>query len=203
MTQTTLYLMRHGECEGGNLLRGHSDQPLTEIGFAQMQLAYAKLPEAVDRVISSPLSRCRVFAEHLTSKNQVKVALDAGLKEVYFGRWDGQPIPELHADHGAELTAYWQDPWANPLPEGEPMAAFEQRVDEVVEQLVHQHSGEVLLLITHGGVIRHLMAKALGVERAVGFYTRLSLDYASVVKVSHYRDKTGESFWRLHWHDAE
>lgn len=181
MTQTTLYLMRHGECEGGNLLRGHSDQPLTEIGFAQMQLAYAKLPQAVDRVISSPLKRCRVFAEHLTAKNQVKVALDAGLKEIYFGRWDGQPIPELHADHGEELSAYWRDPWANSLPEGEPMAEFEQRVDEVVEQLVHQHCGEALLLLTHGGVIRHLMAKALGVERAVGFYTRLSLDRKSVV----------------------
>ena len=84
------------------MLQGHSDLPLTEIGFAQMQLAFAKLPQAVDRGSGSPLKRCRVFAEHLTIKSQVTVALDAGLKEIYFGRWDGKPIPELHAEHGAE-----------------------------------------------------------------------------------------------------
>ncbi|MCZ4339087.1 histidine phosphatase family protein [Shewanella colwelliana] len=202
MAQTTLYLMRHGECEGGNTLRGHSDVALTEIGFAQMQLAYAKLPEMVDRVVSSPLMRCAKFAHYIARKRDVSVSLDERLKEIYFGRWDGQTIPKLHAEHGAELTAYWQNPWLHPLPEGELMSTFEQRLDEVVEQLVTEHCEEKLLIITHGGVIRHLMAKALGVSQAVGFYTQLSLEYASVVKITHFRDGDGACYWRLHWGES-
>lgn len=199
MTQTTLYLMRHGECEGGNLLRGHCDVQLTEIGFAQMQLAYAKLPEAVDRVVSSPLIRCACFAEHIASKRRMSMRFDERLKEIYFGRWDGLEIPVLHEEHGEELTAYWQDPWQYPLPEGEAMSAFEQRLDELVDELVSLYRGEKLLLITHGGVIRHLMAKALGVSEAVGFYTQMSLEYACVVKITHYSADDGKGFWRLHW----
>jgi alpha-ribazole phosphatase len=200
MTQTTLYLMRHGECEGGNLLRDHSDVPLTEIGFAQMQLTYAKLPEAVDRIVSSPLSRCATFAEHLASKRCMSISFDERLKEISFGRWDGVAIPLLHQEHGAELSSYWQDPWQYPLSEGEAMVAFELRLDELIEELVRLYAGEKLLLITHGGVIRHLMSKALGVTKAVGFYTQLSLEYASVVKITHLTDEEEAcGYWRLHW----
>ncbi|MCG9697599.1 histidine phosphatase family protein [Shewanella sp. Isolate11] len=215
MTQTTFYLMRHGECEQGDLLRGHVDVPLSELGFARMQLAYAKMPESVEVVVSSPLLRCQVFAEHLDRKrlNQqeaLTISCDDRLKEIYFGDWDGLGIDELYSQHEASLTSYWDNPWQNPLPGAETMQAFESRVDQLLEQLVEQHAGKKILLITHGGVIRHLMAKALGVQGQVGFYTQLSLNYASVVKISHYFDKQAsrqgsqsiQSHWRLYWGES-
>lgn len=200
MTQTIFYLMRHGQCEGGNVLRGRSDQPLSELGFAQMQLACAtKLPETIDALVSSPLSRCQVFAEYYANKQQLPCSVEAGLMEIDFGRWDGEALDTLFAEHSEALNAYWQDPWRAPLPGSEPLDVFEQRVETCIEQVLHRHSGKTLLLVTHGGVIRHLMGLALGIRGEVGFYTQLSLDYGSVVKLSHLVDNDGKGYWRLHW----
>jgi alpha-ribazole phosphatase len=64
---------------------------------------------------------------------------------------------------------------------------------------VSQYAGQTLLLVTHGGVIRHLMSKALGATGVAGFYTQLALAYASIVKITVYSSPQGEHFTKLHW----
>ena len=67
MSETIIDLMRHGEPVGGRKYRGQMDDPLSEKGWAQMR---AKLTDRApwQRVISSPLSRCRAFAEALSTE---------------------------------------------------------------------------------------------------------------------------------------
>ena len=73
--QITVDFLRHGEPVGGEVLRGRIDHPLSDLGWSQMQKAAAlcaelKTSAATPRwthLISSPLQRCRVFAEHLAS----------------------------------------------------------------------------------------------------------------------------------------
>ncbi|MNN56974.1 Alpha-ribazole phosphatase [compost metagenome] len=63
------------------------------------------------------------------------------------------------------LGLFWNDPYAFTPPDGEPLTAFEARVLDAVERLYRQFAGEHVLLVTHGGVMRLLLARARGLPR--------------------------------------
>ena len=89
--KTNVYLLRHGECEGGSILRGQVDVPLSSVGLGQMQAAVKKLPKCPDIIVSSSLRRCAQFANQLHGETGIDVHVDDGLQEINFGDWDGQP----------------------------------------------------------------------------------------------------------------
>jgi len=65
--QILVDFLRHGEPEGGDILRGRIDPVLTEAGWRHMRAALGVAPDATtsrgwQRVINSPLLRCRHFA---------------------------------------------------------------------------------------------------------------------------------------------
>ena len=151
-----------------------------------------------DHLFSSPLRRCSEFALKLNLTNGVPLKLEEGLKEVNFGDWDGETIESLYQHSAQMIESYWKDPWAVTPPNGESMLEFESRVDALWQTILQQYNGQTLLLITHAGVMRHLMANALGVSGVAGFYTQLSLAYASVVKISVFTSPQGH-FTKLHW----
>ena len=63
MPKTTIIdLLRHGEVEGGEIIRGSTDDKLTDEGWAQMQNALQGDIQW-DVIISSSLLRCAEFAE--------------------------------------------------------------------------------------------------------------------------------------------
>ncbi|WP_299792957.1 histidine phosphatase family protein [uncultured Shewanella sp.] len=196
---TTFYLMRHGECEGGDILRGHTDVSLSHSGREQMFDAIEAADISFEHIISSPLRRCCEFALRLYLKRGVPLKLEDGLKEMNFGDWDGETLESLYQNCAGPIEAYWKNPWASTPPDGERMLDFEARIAKAWESMLNQHRGQSLLLITHAGVIRHLMARALGVSGVAGFYTQLSLAYGSIVKITVYTTPQGVHYPRLHW----
>jgi len=196
---TTFYLMRHGKCEGGDILRGHTDVSLSESGRKQMFDAIEAADISFDHIISSPLRRCCEFALRLYLNREVPLKLEDGFKEMNFGDWDGETLESLYQTSAGPIEAYWKNPWASTPPDGETMLDFEARIDRAWESILNQHRGKSLLLVTHAGVIRHLMANALGVSGVAGIYTQLSLAYAAIVKVTVYTTPQGKHFPQLHW----
>lgn len=281
MQQIDLLLLRHGDCDGGVILRGRVDVPLSELGWQQMSAAVnAELSthdnEAVPanyagRVYTSPAKRCADFATQLaadlpcafkrkSAKAQFELVTLDGLQELDFGDWDGRSLTELYACEGDMLAAYWQNPWRQSPPNGEPMALFEARVNQAISAILDtefqrdalncktfyreksrcadtemptedveervsvqglslasaptssQASSQAasqagvsnkepvkVWLVTHGGVIRHLMMYSLGIEAAAGFYRQLSLPVAALVKITVWQEDNGKRHWRLHW----
>ena len=57
-------LIRHGEPAGGPMFRGSKDDPLSDTGWQQMNAAIRD-DDQWDVIITSPLLRCRLFAEQL------------------------------------------------------------------------------------------------------------------------------------------
>ncbi|MGV8844721.1 MAG: alpha-ribazole phosphatase family protein [Pseudomonas sp.] len=163
----TLYLelLRHGETELGGGLRGSLDDALTETGWAQLRAAVLDAGPW-DRLISSPLQRCARFAEELAEQRGLPLRLEADLQELHFGAWEGRSAAELMATDADALGQFWADPYTFTPPGGEPLLAFEARVLGAIQRLQARHAGERLLLITHGGVIRLLLARARGLPRA-------------------------------------
>ncbi|MFZ3153246.1 alpha-ribazole phosphatase family protein [Pseudomonas sp.] len=159
-----LELLRHGETELGGGLRGSLDDALTATGWAQLRAAVAEAGPW-DRLISSPLQRCARFAEELATQHGLPLSLEPDLQELHFGAWEGRSSAELMQTSAEDLGRFWREPYAFTPPEGEPLLAFEARILGALQRLQASYSGERLLLVTHGGVIRLLLARARGLPR--------------------------------------
>ncbi|WP_282411201.1 alpha-ribazole phosphatase family protein [Pseudomonas sp. PS02303] len=159
-----LDLLRHGETELGGGLRGSLDDALTDKGWAQMRAAVVE-QGPWDRLISSPLQRCARFAHELGAQLELPVHLDKDLQELHFGAWEGQSAAALMETDAEGLGLFWADPYAFTPPGGEPVEDFSTRVLAAVARLHAAYAGERILLISHGGVMRLLLAQARGLPR--------------------------------------
>ncbi|QBX40641.1 histidine phosphatase family protein [Pseudomonas fluorescens] len=159
-----LDLLRHGETELGGGLRGSLDDALTGKGWAQMRAAVVA-GGPWDRLISSPLQRCARFAAELGEQLNLPVQLETDLQELHFGAWEGQSAAALMETDAEALGLFWADPYAFTPPQGEPVSEFAARVLGAVARLHQAYAGERVLLISHGGVMRLLLAKARGLPR--------------------------------------
>lgn len=159
-----LDLLRHGETELGGGLRGSLDDALTDTGWAQMRAAVVE-QGPWDRLVSSPLQRCSRFAEELGTQLGLPVQLDKDLQELHFGTWEGQSAATLMETDAEALGLFWADPYSFTPPEGERVEDFSTRVLAAVGRLHANYAGQRILLISHGGVMRLLLAQARGLPR--------------------------------------
>lgn len=155
-------LLRHGEVEGGGRFRGHTDDPLTPAGLAQM---YAALADSGpwDRVISSPLIRCAAFASAFARQHFVPLTFDLRLQEMHFGQWEGRSAAELMAEDPQALARFWGNPEAYPPPGGEPLRHFQARVLDAWNDILPAYADQHVVIVTHGGVTRVLLCHVFGV----------------------------------------
>ncbi|WP_122665863.1 alpha-ribazole phosphatase family protein [Pseudomonas viridiflava] len=159
-----LDMLRHGETELGGGMRGSLDDALTDTGWTQMRAAVAE-SGPWDRIISSPLQRCARFAEELAERLALPLSLEPGLQELHFGDWEGHSAAQLMETDAEGLGLFWNDPYGFTPPNGEPVIEFSARVLAAVEKLHQAYAGERVLLISHGGVMRLLLANARGLPR--------------------------------------
>lgn len=170
-------LLRHGEPEGGQRYRGHGcDDPLSGRGWVQMEAAVHG-PESWQVVVSSPLLRCRAFAEQLAERQRLPLALETDLREIGFGAWEGRTRAELQRERPQEYNAFYTDPVRSRPPDAEPLAAFRRRVEAAFERQTGALEAERVLAVVHAGVIRALVGWVMEVPDRRLF--QLDCDYAS------------------------
>lgn len=164
VTETVVDLLRHGEPEGGARLRGaRTDDPLSAAGWSALHAAIAGRRDW-DLVATSPLVRCRAFADAAAAEAGLAASVDPRLVEYDFGDWDGRSFAALRAEHGDALAAFFGDPDRAAPPNGETAAAFRSRVRAAWEDLVAAAAGGRILIVGHGGVLRQWVADTLGVS---------------------------------------
>ena len=177
---TIIDLLRHGEPIGGKRYRGQIDDPLSEQGWREMRHATsAETPWQA--IISSPLKRCRSFAEHLSETLAVPLTVDDRLKEVGFGSWEGQTGEMLRSQDSEMLKRFYHDPITNRPQGAEPLDQFSQRVDEAMTAIIETHLGKHILVITHAGVIRSVLTTTLGAPLSSMY--RFSIATASLSRI--------------------
>ena len=159
-----LDLLRHGETELGGGLRGSLDDALTAVGWEQMREA-VKGRGPWDRIVSSPLQRCALFARELSQQLALPVSFDKDLQELHFGEWEGCSPAALMETDAEALGLFWTDPYGFTPPQGEPVPEFSARVLSAVSRLQQQFAGDRVLVVCHGGVIKLLLARARGLPR--------------------------------------
>lgn len=187
---TTIDLLRHGECEGGEIFRGTTDVPLTDKGWETMQgiIEHQYNEKPWQYVISSPLLRCRQFAEHLKEEHNVPFSIEQDFREMDFGDWEGQEFQKIWAKEKEKVESIYSSPHTFQPPNGESMSRFSKRVITSIEKVLNEHKGKHLLLIQHGGTIRILLTHLLAIP--MSSMTRFNIPYGclSRIQIQHTED---------------
>lgn len=155
---TKILLARHGETDWNRdrRVQGHTDVPLNAAGIEQAHaLADELAAEPLVAVYSSDLGRARDTAAAVAARHGLPVSIDADLREKNFGSWEGLTDTEIagrfpHAQRGG-----WGD--------GETTEAVAERVVAALTRIRATHPSGLVLVVSHGGPIRALLAH-LGVE---------------------------------------
>ncbi|MDP9281400.1 MAG: histidine phosphatase family protein [Chloroflexota bacterium] len=156
----TLYLVRHGESEANAAHRfaGRTDSPLTERGRRQAEAVAETLASIqFDRIVSSPLSRCRDTALTIARRQQLPVDIEPDLVEIDVGEKTGLPFDEVRG------LPEWQDDGFVAWPRGETLEQVLSRAHGVITRIAAESAGQRVLIVGHGGVTRILMSHFLGV----------------------------------------
>jgi len=189
---TSISLLRHGDVEGGACYRGITDDPLTGLGWQQMQHSIEQRNSNWNIIISSPLVRCFAFAQHLSNTLNIPVISHPELQEINFGDWEGKTAEQIDAQ---SLALFYADPSKNPPPNGETFTAFQARILLTWQSLLQRHTGKNILLISHAGVIRVILANILALDTEHSF--KLKIGYACVSRVECIHSNESKDFFQL------
>jgi probable phosphomutase (TIGR03848 family) len=164
---TTLVLLRHGRSTANvsGVLAGRSEGvELDDKGREQAAAVVPRLASVTfDRLVSSPLTRCRQTIAPLAAATGVAVEYDEAFAEVDYGDWTGGKLAEL-AKEPLWRTVQGQ-PSAVVFPGGEGLAQVSARATAAVRGLVAAAGkDDVLLVCSHGDVIKAILADALGLH---------------------------------------
>jgi len=183
--ETVVDLIRHGEPEGGVLIRGQGvDHPLSALGWRQMWEAVGAAAPW-DQVLSSPLARCREFAAELATHHRLPLAVDPELREIAMGAWEGRRRPDLAREQPAAYEAFLRDPVTHRPPGGERLEALQARIGHAYQRQIAAYPGRRLLIVCHSGVSRAIIGHLLGAEPL--HWYRIRIDYAGVTRIRHGR----------------
>jgi len=158
--RTVIDIIRHGEPVGGRMYRGHRDDPLSELGWQQMQHAVDGY-NAWQAIHSSPLLRCSEFAKTLAVKNDIPLHFDDRFKEIAWGDWEGKTSKAICADQPDRLFRFRSDPIRLRPKGAEDIRDFRQRIYDGWLDMIKLNHGKHILLVAHAGVIRAIISIVL------------------------------------------
>ena len=181
---TRLVLVRHAETEerARGLCVGRLDVPLGKAGHRQAErLAAALADEQLAAVYTSPLARARDTAGPIGAAQGVEPVVVGALLELDFGELEGLPFERIEAEHPALFLAWMETPDEVRFPGGESLEDLRARVLPAVARLRARHDGGAVAVVAHAGVLRVILAEALGLTGAALFRLDQSAGGVSVV----------------------
>jgi alpha-ribazole phosphatase len=159
MHDKVIYLLRHGDTGLKDVYVGASDVSLSSRGRRELTKTCQELSAIpFDAVLCSPMKRCRETLGQIST--QCKVEFCDGLKEIDFGRWEQKTFAEIVKSDSDLVNSWVEHPETFCFPEGESLASFHERVEAAADNL-YKLAGTTILVVSHGGVIRHLICQLL------------------------------------------
>jgi len=178
---TRLWLVRHGEPaeEARHRCYGSLDVGLSGKGRAQMaQVAQDLEAESVAAIYSSPRSRALESARILSDVQSCSLEVVADLREIDFGDFEGLPYDEISARYPDLYRQWMETPTEVRFPNGECFSEMRARVLRAFEAIRRDREGQTVVIVSHGGVNRILIAWALEMPNHCVF--RLAQDHAAL-----------------------
>jgi probable phosphoglycerate mutase len=190
-TPTTVMLLRHGVTEHtvSKLFSGHggADPGLTELGREQAARAAAHIARRgpIDAILSSPMQRTRETAAVVAEQLGLDVEIEPRFTEMAFGEWDGYGFGEVLERWPDQMSRWLESPTVAP-PGGESMDSVYERVREARDDLLREHEGRTVVVVSHVTPIKMMVRLAL--DASVDVIHRCELSPASFTTVQWWPD---------------
>jgi probable phosphoglycerate mutase len=170
-----ILLIRHGETQAAirgktfPMVGGQGDPALRPEGEAQAQAVAARLKlETIHAIYVTTMQRTHQTAAPLAAALGITPRVEADLREVFLGDWDGGEFRFRSAENDpAIVRARERECWGE-LPGGETFAALQTRVVRALHRIALAHPDQLVAVVVHGGVVGAALAHATG-SRNFGF----------------------------------
>lgn len=162
----------------GRVIAGRSpDVHLNASGHAQAARLAARLDSLhLDAVASSPLPRVLETATPLAQRRDLPVQVLESLAEIDYGAWTGRSIESLEPEEAWKRFNMLRS--VSRVPGGELMLEVQARAVSTLELLRDRHPGGTCAVVSHGDVIRSLVAHCAGIP--LDLFQRLEIAPASI-----------------------
>jgi broad specificity phosphatase PhoE len=166
-TVTRVFIVRHGATvlSVEDRFAGETDVELSDEGREQTRhLAQRLSREKIAAAYASPLGRTMETARILAAPHGLDVQIRNGLREISHGKWEQMTRREVEEKFPKEAAEWEKDPYTFAPLGGESGLAVTARALPVLIDLVRQHPGENILVVSHKATIRLLLSSLLGFD---------------------------------------
>jgi probable phosphoglycerate mutase len=212
---TRLYLVRHGATPltMEDRFSGAENVDLSEEGHRQvLHLAVRLADDKITAIYASPLDRTMDTARILARPHKLNPVPKDGLREISHGHWEGLSRKEVEKQFPDEYTSWETDPFTFAPEGGESGISVLARALPVIREIVVDHPGQNVLIVSHKATLRLILSSLLGFD-VRGYRDRLDqapaclniLDFKDTVHarlmlfndISHYTDQPQRPLARL------
>jgi len=162
---TEVILVRHGQTDWNvqGRWQGQTDVPLNALGLAQAEAVAETLDgRPLAAIYTSDLQRAVQTAEALSRTSGAPIFLDARLREIDLGAWEGMFFPEIEATDGERLRALREHPATHRAPGGESPTEVQERVVAVLREIAAAYPDDRVAIVSHGLALAAIKVYLLG-----------------------------------------
>ena len=163
---TRLLLLRHADHDlVGRALAGRGDTPLNAQGREQAQALVERLaPHEIHALYASPRPRAQQTIKPLATARQLPIVAAPEFDEVDFGEWTGWTFERLREQGGPAWNTWCERRGSAQPPGGERFTQVAARALAGLRRLRDAHADKCVLVVSHGDVLRALVATLLGMS---------------------------------------
>lgn len=177
---TQIILARHGQTawNKGEVYRGRTDIDLDETGLKQAELLADYLAgRGIEAVYTSPLQRAYQTARVIAVRQQLSAQPVSALNDLSFGEWEGKTFTWVRENYQDTFNQWVRAPAVVKLPGGETLNELTVRAMAFVQDVLHRHRGNVVL-VSHQVVHKCLILAMLGLDNAS--FWKVVMDTAAI-----------------------
>ncbi len=164
----------------------------TSAGLSSSNTSTSNTPRWT-HLVSSPLSRCREFAEITATACALEAAVEDQWQEIDYGDWDGMEVSKWRELARDQFKAFRDDPAKLVPPNGEAFLDFQARILNAWQSLHALPDNSHMLLVTHGGVMRVILPEVLGMPVNRSYPLHIPFACMTRVKLEVGRQKSSAS----------
>ena len=159
-----IVLLRHGVTDWNcqSRYQGRSDVSLNEDGRRQAAACRDVVQGWNPQLIfTSPLSRATETAVLASGRSVGDMTVCPELCEISFGKWETCTRDEIASSWADAYASWGEDPDSVTPPDGESFLSVRERAAGVLRRAAQSEEARILI-VSHGGTLRALLAEALG-----------------------------------------
>src|SRR6266702_8560474 len=166
-TATRVFMVRHGATvmSAEDRFAGATDVELSDEGREQTRRLAERLShEKIAAVYASPLGRTVETAQILAAPHNLEVQTRDGFREISHGRWEQMTRREVEKEFPEEAAEWEKDPYTLAPGGGASGLAVTARALPALIELVREHRGKNMLVVSHKATIRLVLSSLLGFD---------------------------------------